>query len=55
MSEFGTTETHLAEVAVAARAWANLNADACMFGQGDLTHEDCISPRMVYAPLRKTD
>jgi acetyl-CoA acetyltransferase len=55
MYEFGTTETHLAEVAVAARAWANLNPDAFMFGKGELTIEDCISSRMVSDPLRKTD
>jgi acetyl-CoA acetyltransferase len=55
MYEFGTTETHLAEVAVAARAWANLNPDAFMFGKGELTLEDCINSRMVSDPLRKTD
>ncbi|MFT4918037.1 MAG: acetyl-CoA acetyltransferase [Zhongshania aliphaticivorans] len=55
MYEFGTTETHLAEVAVAARAWANLNPDAFMFGKGELTIEDCINSRMVSDPLRKTD
>ncbi|MBU0537159.1 MAG: thiolase [Gammaproteobacteria bacterium] len=55
MYEFGTTETHLAEVAVAARAWANLNSDAFMFGKGELTIEDCINSRMVSDPLRKTD
>ncbi|MBQ0796738.1 thiolase [Zhongshania sp.] len=55
MYEFGTTETHLAEVAVAARAWANLNPDAFMFGEGELTLEDCINSRMVSDPLRKTD
>jgi acetyl-CoA acetyltransferase len=55
MYEFGTTETHLAEVAMAARAWANLNPDAFMFGKGELTIEDCINSRMVSDPLRKTD
>lgn len=53
MYEFGTTREQLAEVAVAARKWANLNPDA--FVKGDLTIEDCLSARMVSDPLTKND
>lgn len=55
MYDYGTTENHLAEVAVAARAWANLNPAAFMYGKGELTIEDCLNSRMVSDPLRKTD
>lgn len=54
MHEYGTTEQHLAEVAVAARAWANLNPDAFMFGK-PLSIEDCLQSRLVSDPLRKSD
>ena len=53
MHEFGTTREQLAEVAVAARAWANLNPDA--FAKGPLTIEDCMSTRMVSSPLGLRD
>ena len=55
MHEYGTTREHLAEVAVAARKWANLNPEAFMYGKGDLTIEDCMSSRMISDPLVKTD
>lgn len=53
MHEFGTTREQLAEVAVAARGWANLNPEA--FAKGPLTIEDCLSARMVSDPLSVRD
>src|SRR5690606_31022006 len=43
MHQYGTTREQLAEVAVAARAWANLNPEA--FAHGPLTIEDVLSAR----------
>jgi len=53
MHQYGTTREQLAEVAVAARGWANLNPDA--FARGPLTIEDCLSARMVSSPLSVRD
>ncbi len=53
MHQYGTTREQLAEVAVAARKWANLNPDAFM--HGDLTIEDCLSARMISDPFTKND
>jgi acetyl-CoA acetyltransferase len=53
MYQFGTTREHLAEVAVAARSWANLNPDA--FAQGPLTVEDVLKSRMISDPLTTAD
>jgi len=53
MHQYGTTREQLAEVAVAARGWANLNPDA--FARGPLTIEDCLSARMVSSPLTVRD
>jgi acetyl-CoA acetyltransferase len=53
MHEFGTTRTHLAEVAVAARAWANRNPEAFM--QGPLSIDDVLNARMVSDPLSVRD
>jgi acetyl-CoA acetyltransferase len=53
MHEFGTTREHLAEVAVAARKWAQLNPVA--FERGDLTIDDVLSSRMVSSPLTVRD
>jgi acetyl-CoA acetyltransferase len=53
MYEFGTTRRQLAEVAVAARAWARLTPNA--FERGPLTVEDVLSSRMVSAPLTVRD
>lgn len=53
MHEFGTTREQLAEVAVAARLWANGNPEA--FARGPLTIEDCLSARMVSSPLGVRD
>ena len=53
MHDFGTTREHLAEVAVAARHWANLNPDA--FARGPLSLEDVLGARMICDPLGKLD
>lgn len=53
MHEFGTTREQLAAVAVAARAWANLNPDA--FARGPLSIEDVLASRMISTPLSKAD
>jgi acetyl-CoA acetyltransferase len=53
MHEFGTTRAQLAEVAVAAREWANLNPKA--FLRDDLTVEDVLASRMVSSPLSILD
>ena len=53
MHEFGATREDLAEVAVAARAWAGLNPEAFM--RGPLTVEDVLAARMICDPLGKLD
>lgn len=53
MHQYGTTREQLAEVAVAARKWANLNPEA--FAQGDLSVDDCLAARMVSDPLTVRD
>ncbi len=53
MHEFGTTREQLAEVAVAARKWAQLNPEA--FERGDLTIEEVLKARMVCDPLTARD
>ena len=53
MHQFGTTRSQLAEVAVAARAWANLNPDA--FSKGPISVADVLSSRMVSDPLSRAD
>lgn len=53
MHQFGTTREQLAEVAVAARGWANLNPDA--FARGPLTREDVLKARMISDPLTVAD
>lgn len=53
MHEFGTTREHLAEVAVAARAWAKLNPEA--FERDDLSIEDVLKARMICDPLTVRD
>jgi len=51
--DYGTTREHLAEVAVAARGWANTNPEA--FAKGPLTIDDCLSARVISAPLGVRD
>lgn len=53
MHEYGTTRSQLAEVAVAARKWAQLNPDAFM--RDDLTIDQCLGARMVSDPLTVRD
>lgn len=53
MAQFGTTRDHLADVALAARGWANLNPDA--FARGPLSRDEVLSARMVSDPLSKAD
>jgi acetyl-CoA acetyltransferase len=51
--EFGTTREQLAEVAVAARAWARMNP--CASERGPLTVADVLGARMVSDPLTVRD
>ena len=53
MHQYGTTREHLAEVAVAARKWAQLNPDANM--RDPLSIEDVLKARMVSDPLTVRD
>lgn len=53
MHEFGTTREQLADVAVAARAWAQLNPEAWM--REPLTRADVLASRMVSDPLTVRD
>jgi acetyl-CoA acetyltransferase len=53
MHEFGTTREQLADVAVAARAWARLNPEAFM--RDPLTRADVLASRMVSDPLSVRD
>jgi acetyl-CoA acetyltransferase len=53
MKEYGTTREQLAEVAVAARQWANLNPAA--YVQGPLSVEDVLASQMVSSPLTVRD
>ncbi|RJE83181.1 thiolase [Paracoccus onubensis] len=53
MHEYGTSREQLADVAVAARGWANLNPEA--FARGPLTREDVLGSRMISDPLTKGD
>lgn len=53
MAEYGTTREQLADVALAARGWANLNPEA--FARGPLTKDEVLSARMISDPLTKAD
>ena len=53
MHEFGTTREQMAEVAVAARAWANTNPEA--FAKGPLTIADCLAARLISTPISVRD
>ncbi|MDM9560860.1 thiolase [Bordetella petrii] len=53
MHQYGTTRKQLAEVAVAARKWAQLNPEAIM--RGDLTIDDVIAARPVAEPFTVRD
>lgn len=53
--EFGTTPQQLAEVAVAARAWALLNPKAYRHADGSLTVDDVLGSPVVSSPLHALD
>lgn len=53
MHEFGTTREQLAEVAVSARRWAQLNPAA--FKRDELTVEDVLASRMICSPISALD
>jgi acetyl-CoA acetyltransferase len=53
MHEFGTTREQLAEVAVAARQWAQLNPQA--HDRDPLSVEDVLNARMIADPLTLRD
>jgi acetyl-CoA acetyltransferase len=53
MHEYGTTRTHLAEVAVAARKWAQMHPDATM--RAPLTIQEVLDAPMVSDPLSRLD
>ena len=53
MYQYGTTRKQLAEVAVAARKWAQLNPEAIM--RGDLSLDDVINARPVAEPFTVRD
>lgn len=53
MHEYGTTREQLGEVALAARAWAQLNPAALM--RDPLSMEDVLAARMVVDPLSVRD
>lgn len=53
LHQFGTTETQLAEIAVAARRWAALNPKAWV--RDPLTVEDVLASRRIADPLKKLD
>lgn len=53
MYEFGTTAENLAQVAVSARKWAQLNPKA--YYQNPLTVDDVMASPVLSSPLRKLD
>jgi acetyl-CoA acetyltransferase len=55
MHEFGTTSEQLAEVAVAARAWALDNPKAWTYGKGPLTVADVLDAPRICDPLGVKD
>ncbi len=55
MHQYGTTREQLAEVAVAARAWAQLNPAAFTYGKGSLNIEEVLASKPVCSPLSVRD
>ena len=53
MHQFGTTRAQLAEIAVAARRWAQLNPEA--FAREPLTLDEVLKSRMISDPLTVRD
>jgi acetyl-CoA acetyltransferase len=54
MHEYGTTRRQLAEVAVSANRWAQLNPRAFNHGK-PITVDDALKTRMIADPLRQAD
>lgn len=55
MHQYGTTREQLAEVAVAARAWAQLNPAAFTYGKGPLSVAEVLASKPVCSPLTVRD
>lgn len=55
MHDYGTTSEQLAEVAIAARAWALRNPKALKYNDGPLTVDDVLASTMVSDPLHSLD
>lgn len=53
MHEFGTTSEQLAEIAVAARRWAQLNPKA--WSRGPLSVQDVLDSKLMAEPLHRHD
>jgi acetyl-CoA acetyltransferase len=53
MYQYGTTSAQLAEIAVAARAWAAMNPKA--WSRDPITVEDVVSSRLICDPLHRLD
>lgn len=53
MHQYGTTSEQLAEIAVAARRWAQMNPKA--WRRGPLTIDDVLQSRMISDPLHSLD
>lgn len=53
MHQYGTTRTQMAQVAMAARAWAMTNPEA--FARDPLTLDQCLSARMISDPISRAD
>jgi acetyl-CoA acetyltransferase len=53
MHEYGTSKRQLAEVAVAARRWAQLNPEA--YARDDLSIDDVVNARLISDPLGLRD
>jgi acetyl-CoA acetyltransferase len=53
MHQYGTTRAQLAEIAVAARLWAQKNPKA--WSRDPLTIEDCLNARPISEPLHRND
>jgi acetyl-CoA acetyltransferase len=53
MHQYGTTSEQLAEIAVAARAWARLNPKA--WSRDPLTVKDVLASRLICEPLHRLD
>lgn len=55
MAEYGTTKEQLAEIAVAAHAWAQLNPKAYYYGRGEITVQDVFDSPMIAWPFNRHD